>query len=113
MDSKQEPKPEVQKSEIQLVREEMNSLQQHPGWRRIVRFLQKKIDFHQLQLNEGTGDNETIEDVKLTRAKKNITEQLMNLPDILATMMEKAQGEDINLDPYDQTTQIDINNFGQ
>lgn len=107
MDNKQKPKPEVKKSDLELVREEMHSLEQHPGWKRIADFLQKNIDFYQYLLNEGQGENETMTDVYVARASRNLSIQFHNLPELMVEFQEKAMGQDVELDPYDKTTQVE------
>lgn len=87
--------------------EELQNLKNQPGWKRIVKYYDEKIAWIQSVINGETKNDDgkdiitSKEDLDLWRSKKNMAEQFRNLPDILVEVSDALQGEDINLDPFD------------
>lgn len=79
---------------------DMNRLMSHRGWKRISKWLSEKVEFYQEQLNSGD-DIKTMEDVRVVRLKRNISEQLINIPEILIDIVSSNSEDDDNLDPFE------------
>src|SRR5690348_12180685 len=83
---------------IQVV-EELAQLKRFPGWQRIVTYYDKKIVYLEHLLYEG--EIKDIAELQLIRARRNMAIQFRNLPDLLVEFLEAAEGEKINLDPFE------------
>lgn len=80
---------------------DFRSLVKHNGWRRIVKYYEDVMRYHQAQLN-GDGDVQAIKsmsDLSLVRFKRDSAERLTNLPEILIGLI-KFESDDIELDPH-------------
>lgn len=80
---------------------DFRSLIKNNGWKRIVKYYQDVMIYHQSQLN---GDKEveeikSINDLKLVRFKRDSAERLTNLPEILLDIIE-LKSEEIDFDPH-------------
>lgn len=80
--------------------DEFEGLKNHPGWKRIIAYYDGKIKYLEFLLAEG--EVKDIPELKLLRAKRNMAIQFRNLPDIIQEFMQKAQGNEVELDPYDK-----------
>lgn len=88
--------------------EELQNLQNQPGWKRLITYYDKKIEWLQKVINgdvtneDGTSIIKTKEELDLWRARRNMALQFRNLPTILIEFSEMNEGKEINLDPYDE-----------
>lgn len=80
--------------------DEFEGLKSHPGWKRIVVYLDAKIKFLEYLLAEG--DINDINQMRLIRARRNITIQFRNLPDVIQEFTQAATGNEVELDPYEK-----------
>ena len=80
---------------------DFRSLINHNGWRRVVKYYQDVMYYHQAQLNgdDEVEDIKTIEDLKLIRFKRDTAERMTNLPDILLGIIE-LKSEEEDFDPH-------------
>ena len=80
---------------------DFRSLIKHNGWQRIVRYLSDKAEHHQEQLNS-SDEIKSMEDLRIIRFKRNMAEQLTNLPEILTEIIETRKRDDEDdLDPFE------------
>lgn len=86
--------------EIKQAREELETLKHNLGWKRIVKFLDEKIKYHEKQILDG--EIKDMAELNLIRAKRDIVLQTRNLPDIIIESfnIEMAVPE---LDPYEKS----------
>lgn len=106
---KREPKLHFKSNdEKQMASEEFMGLKNHPGWKRIIVYYDKKIDWLQKIINgdikkdDGTDMVQSKEDLELYRSRRNMALQFRNLPDILIEAIEVSQSRNITFDPYDE-----------
>ncbi len=89
--------------------EEFQNLKNQPGWKRLVEYYDRKIEWLQKVINgdianeDGTSIIKNKEELDLWRAKRNMALQFRNLPDILMEFIEAAEGREVNLDPYEES----------
>jgi hypothetical protein len=78
---------------------EFEGLKNHPAWKRLVEYYDRKIKYLESILNEG--EIADMNELKLIRARRNMAIQFRNLPDIIQEFMNKAKGNMVNFDPYE------------
>jgi len=93
------------KEEALLVREHLLELSKTLGWKHIHDYFIRKLEYFDQMLREGEIND--IHELKRIRDRRNITEQFMNLPDILASFVEASGGVDIEFDPYEKLQEVD------
>lgn len=87
--------------------DEFTNLKNHPAWKRIIAYYDKKIEWLQkiidgdIANDDGTSIIQNMEDLRIYRARRNITQQFRNLPDILIEAAQAAEGKAIDFDPYE------------
>ncbi len=105
---KKEPVFDIPPNDRILVEEEMLNLQNSPGWMRLVKFYDEKIEWIEKVINgdvksdDGQSIIQSKDELERWRDKRNMAIQFRNLPEILVTVARKEQGEPIDLDPYDK-----------
>lgn len=98
------PRPTDDK-ELQQMRADFESLINQPGWNRIVKVLDDKIEYFDEQIKSANFDS--IEAFELMRHRRNLCEQIRNMPIIIVAMREMAEGIEPNLDPYEAEDTVD------
>lgn len=91
--------------ELQQMRADFESLMNQPGWTRIVKVLDEKIAYFDEQIK--SADFESIPAFELMRHRRNLCEQIRNMPIIIVGMREMADGVEPDLDPYEGDSIID------
>lgn len=89
--------------------EDLDNMRRTAGWKRITEFLIKKIEYLEWQL--ANAEVTDLTEIYRIRDKRNITEQFVNLPEILIEFSKKAEGQDIDLDPYEKEEDQDISSY--
>jgi hypothetical protein len=107
--AKKEPKLNFKsKADKSNAIDEFTNLKNHPAWKRVIEYYDKKIEWLEkiidgdITNDDGTGIIQTIEELKLFRARRNMAQQFRNLPDILIEAAQAAEGKQIDFDPYDE-----------
>jgi len=97
---KREPKVKYNSiQEAQLAKEQYKQLSNHPAWKLIQKFYDRKIDFHTDELK--SKDITTIDQLERIRDKIRLCTQMRNLPEILSTQIEMNEEEEqMNFDPF-------------
>jgi len=103
-----EPKFTVKnEAEKNHVIDEIQGLKNHPGWSRLVEYYDKKIKWLETVINGDVKDDEgkpmiqSMEQLDLYRARRNMAMQFRNLPDILVEALQVAEGKAVQFDPYE------------
>src|SRR3990172_4481454 len=93
--------PKIQfesENDAQRAEGEMTQLVQMPGWQRLRNFMEQKIRYFEYLLKEG--DIKNLDELKLIRFRRDLSEQFMNLPEIISEVIKMQGGKDIVFDPY-------------
>src|SRR5574338_1646830 len=96
---KKEPKIEFKdKTEAEIAKEQFKQLLNTPAWKRLVEFFDGKIEYHKDELvNKSINDLDELERI---RDKIKLITQFRNLPEILSTQADMAEGKEIEFDPF-------------
>ncbi len=92
------------KDEALIAQQQFKELKNHPGWTRIVKYYEKKIEFFDNELKDG--DITSLDQLERLRDKIRLATQFKNLPDILSTLIDMAKGSSVDFDPYYTPEQI-------
>jgi len=84
--------------EIQLMANQLTEMANTLGWKKIKEYFTEKLKYFDFQLREG--DIQSLEDLRVIRARRDLTEQFINLPEILPEMARMNGGREIKFDPY-------------
>jgi hypothetical protein len=96
-----EPKLEFKnKDEERSAKEDFTNLLNHPGWQRVVKYYDQKIEYLEHLILEDKEAIQSVNDLKLLRARRNMAMQFRNLPDIIMAK-EELEIPEINLDPFE------------
>ena len=77
------------------------------GWKLIEEIQDKNIEEIQRQLEEGTGEDETKQDVDLLRAKLKLMRELKNTPRDIIAKLQYPESEVADPDPYDTISSVE------
>jgi len=76
------------------------SLLDHPGWKLLEKMLDIDIESLKSQLEEGTGNEETKQDVDLLRYKLSFSREHRNKPMDMIKKLQSPESEELNPDPF-------------
>lgn len=86
------------KNEQMTVAQQLSELKNHAGWKQLQVYLTEKIKYFDYLLQNG--EIKTLGELSLIRYRRNLTEQFVNLPEILTAFIE-ANNKEIKFDPYE------------
>ena len=86
------------KNEQMTVAQQLLELRTHAGWMQLQKYLNEKIKYFDYLLQQG--EIKTLAELSLIRYRRNLTEQFVNLPEILTAFIE-ANNREIKFDPYE------------
>lgn len=84
--------------EIKKAAQEFQSLIRQAGWSRLHDFFHEKLKYFDWYLREG--DIKSLEDLRIIRARRDLTENFLNLPELILEILKKSNGEGVSFDPY-------------
>jgi len=92
---------------IDLAISNFRTLMDHPGWHLFCQILDENEKILKAQLEEGEED-QTLDDIKLIRAKLSLTREHRNTPEnIIQKLSPVIEGIDSD-DPYDEVAEEEV-----
>lgn len=79
-----------------------------PFWQTICKILDYNIEYAKLQLEQGTGENETAESIKRVRERLKVFRDIRSTPETMVAKLKQPDFEEYNPDPYDQLPEEDL-----
>lgn len=91
------------KDEALLAAQQFEELKKHMAWGRIYKFMVEKLKYFDWLLKEGKISS--LDELERIRDRIRLTEQFMNLPDIIVEIIKRNDGQEMKFDPYATTTE--------
>lgn len=91
-------KTSAEKAEALL---QFENLEQHRGWQYVVEILKINISLVEKKILKGTGQEQTIEEIRRLRDKIDCYEDLINTPKFMIENLLREEQRQISDDPYE------------
>lgn len=82
------------------------NLLEHAGWKLVEAIMNENIQVVQSQLENGIGEDEKPEDIKVLREKLKIMREMRDTPMAMLTKLEAIESEEKTYDPFETAEDI-------